>query len=142
MSRLKQTLLLGFSIALSQPQGLVAERLYDPTRPLDYSPHVVGEDFAKRGLQLSSVIITSKRSIVVINSERLTLNDEIAGYRIISIEPGKVVLRNQAGELVKLSMVAAGVRSGIQGQGRRTVMIKRAPPGLVEDGKSYAEQSM
>ena len=69
--------------------------LVDPTRPLDYI--AAPQQSRKIDLVLTSVVITGSIRSAVINGERVVENQLIGGAEVISIQPGRVILRK--GEL-------------------------------------------
>ena len=74
----------GLVVASEMPDNLV-----DPTRPLgDLSTsHIAPSD-----LVVTSVMITEKRRVAVINGEQVSEGQEIGGAKVVGIQPGKVIL--------------------------------------------------
>ncbi len=64
--------------------------LLDPTRPLDY--RIQGQA-VQSGLVLTSVLVTQTSRQAVINGEHVVENQKIGDAEIISIQPGRVIVR-------------------------------------------------
>lgn len=82
-----QTVVLSFGMTAvaALPDGLT-----DPTRPLGF---VTTHQREPSDLVLTSIMITEKNRIAVINGERVEENQEIGDARAIRILPGRVILR-------------------------------------------------
>ena len=86
--------------------------LDDPTKPAFHpaanAPLVVNEEVgseeATRELALSSILISSNRRVAVINGQIVKRDELIEGGRVVSIEPGRVVL-DDAGEKIELFLL-------------------------------------
>lgn len=61
----------------------------DPTRPLG---NLTRHDNPRSALLLTSVMITDKKRVAVINGEKVVEGQEIGGAEVISIQQGKVIL--------------------------------------------------
>lgn len=73
----------------------------DPTAPFQALPSASVD--AVGAWTLESILISESRRVAVINGQRYTENDTVAGARILSIQPGVVRLRHR-GEEMTLSM--------------------------------------
>ncbi|MCH7741209.1 MAG: hypothetical protein IIB71_00930 [Proteobacteria bacterium] len=67
------------------PEGLI-----DPTRPLGF---ITTHQGGSSDLVLTSIMITGKNRIAVINGQRVEENQQIGDARAIRILPGRVILR-------------------------------------------------
>ena len=79
-------------LGVSGSMNLVAElpdSLVDPTRPLG---DLTKWSIAPSDLVLTSVMITGKKRVAVINGEQMLEGQEIGGAEVVSIQPGKVIL--------------------------------------------------
>ncbi len=80
--------------------------LVDPMRPVRYqapaaSTIVTGPGQADvKSWQLSAVLISAERSVAVINGTSLQEGQVLDGYRLLQIEPGRVVLKNGQRKIV------------------------------------------
>ena len=72
------------AIAAELPGGLV-----DPTRPLG---DLTTWHVAKSDLILTSVIITGKKKVAVINGQQISEGQVVGGAEVVSIHPGRVIL--------------------------------------------------
>lgn len=83
--------------------------LDDPTEPPFRSsvsmPVIEGENEVAPELALSSILISSDRRVAVINGQILKRNELIQGARVVSIEPGRVLLDNE-GEKIELFLLS------------------------------------
>ena len=100
------TLLLLVGLA---PASVMA--LGDPTEPPFHAaltdPVMIendGEEAASE-LTLSSILVSTKRRVAIINGQILKRNESIQGARIVAIEPDRVVLDN-AGKKVELFLLS------------------------------------
>ncbi len=85
----------------------LAGGLVDPTRPLDY---VAGTgESAQTNLVLTSVMIMGNTRTAVINGERVEERQRVGGAEVISIRPGRVILR-QGGHRQELKVHSGGVK--------------------------------
>lgn len=77
-------------------------RLQDPLRPVRYQAPAVEKkaEVERRSWSLSAVLLSADRAVAVINGQSLQLGDLLDGYRLIKIEPGKVLLRNNRKQVV------------------------------------------
>lgn len=75
------------AVAAELPYGLM-----DPTRPLEYTVPST-QQHLQSDLVLTSVLINGEIKIAVINGERLMEGQLVDGARIISIQPGRAILR-------------------------------------------------
>jgi MSHA biogenesis protein MshK len=74
-------------MAAELPYGLT-----DPTRPLEYTAASTPQHL-QSDLVLTSVVISGETKTAVINGERLSEGQSVDGARIISIQPGRAILR-------------------------------------------------
>lgn len=72
------------TLAAELPDGLV-----DPTRPLG---NLTTWQTVSSELVLTSVMITKKQRVAVINGEHVLEGQEIDGAEVVSIQPGRVIL--------------------------------------------------
>ena len=81
-------LMLGVSASMIVMAELPGS-LVDPTRPLGdlTTSHIAPSEFV-----LTSVMITGKKRVAVINGEQMLEGQEIGGAEVVSIQPGKVIL--------------------------------------------------
>ncbi len=86
----------GVAFAVKSPQ------LTNPMRPIEYQPVVVNDkrQESSEKLQLTAVLISAQRSVVVINGKTLQRGDKIGGYRVVKIETDKVLLKKRQKSLV------------------------------------------
>jgi len=92
-------LIVSLVLALQAPL-LMAQQLRDPTQPPGRSSTVVkGQTVAKagHGLVLQTVLIASDRRNAVISGRLLSVGDKIAGYRLVEIREGAVVIEGSRG---------------------------------------------
>gem|GEM_PF-2651321 len=82
------TLLLGALAALCALE-VQSEVLRDPTQPLD---HVVLTQVDDSPLKLESVLIASGRRLATINGKTVSLNQSVAGVKVINIVAGSVTV--------------------------------------------------
>jgi len=83
-----------FLLAASLCATADAAALDDPTQPPNYIP-VAARPGAGQGQprwRLQSTLTGQKRNVAVINGQRLLVGQTVDGAKIISIEPGQVVL--------------------------------------------------
>lgn len=66
-----------------------AEKLQDPTRPLQYHAPVANVEH----LQLNSILVASGRRFAVINGRALAENEAVGGIRVVRIEKDRVIVR-------------------------------------------------
>lgn len=79
----------------------------DPMRPVHYQTSAakistVGkkEPVNTKGWKLLAVLTSTERSVAVINGRSLQLGDHLEGYKLVKIDPDKVVLKNKQTTLV------------------------------------------
>jgi len=77
-------------------------RLQDPLRPVRYQAPAVEKkaEVERRSWSLSAVLLSADRAVAVINGQSLQLGDLLDGYRLVKIEPEKVLLRNNRKQVV------------------------------------------
>lgn len=86
-------------------------RLQDPLRPVRYQAPVVEKkaEVERQNWSLSAVLLSADRAVAVINGQSLQLGDLLDGYRLVKIEPGKVLLRKNRKQIV-LSRSGTGLK--------------------------------
>ncbi len=111
------------------PASLMAEagRLQDPLRPAYYQAPQTDSTAAGPSAEttpknwlLSTVLTSKQRSVAVINGQSLVLGEWVEGYKLIKIEPTKVLLQKnkqqivlrRAGSGLKKTSVTEGVVKG------------------------------
>ena len=84
-----------------------SEQFVDPMRPVHYQTSTaktstVGkkEPVKTKGWKLLAVLTSTERSVAVINGRSLQLGDHLEGYKLVKIDPDKVVLKNKQTTLV------------------------------------------
>ena len=82
-------MILAASVSMTAMAGS-PDDLLDPTRPLDYR---LPSQTVKSGLVLTSVLITQASRQAVINGEHVVENQQIGDVEVISIQPGRVIVR-------------------------------------------------
>ena len=97
--------LFGLILLLCGPVSAAAAatgRLQDPLRPVRYQAPVNKKQAEVQPLNwhLSAVLLSEKRAVAVINGRSLRLGDLLDGYKLIKIEPGKVLLRNKQQQVI------------------------------------------
>lgn len=70
-----------------------AQPLADPTRPPAEGPADRGREEARAPSRLQSVLISSRRSVAVIDGRAVQLGERLDGARVVSIEPAQVTLQ-------------------------------------------------
>jgi len=90
-------LMLGVSGSMNAAAELPGN-LVDPTRPLG---DLTTWQIPPSDLILTSVMITKKKRVAVINGEQIVEGQNIGGAEVVSIQPGRVMLRrgNRSEEL-------------------------------------------
>lgn len=104
--------------------GLIIAELRDPTQPIGFSASsfdsesgfddesegsefesVETESFTSDGsLRLTSILISERRRLAVVNGKVVRLGDKIGDIKVIDIKPGKVLLKTRTGhEILSLS---------------------------------------
>ena len=104
-----------------------ADRLQDPLRPANYQAPKTDSTAAEKSAEkksdnwlLSTVLTSKQRSVAVINGQPLTVGEQFEGYKLIKIEPTKVLLQKnkkqivlrRAGSGLKKASVTEGVMKG------------------------------
>ncbi len=84
-----------------------SEQLVDPMRPADYQTPVAkistsGEknQVNTKSWKLLAVLTSAERSVAVINGKSFQLGDHLEGYKLVRIDPDRVVLKNNQITLV------------------------------------------
>ena len=84
-----------------------SEQFVDPMRPVNYQnsaakTSIVGkkERVSTKGWKLLAVLTSTERSVAVINGRSLQLGDHLEGFKLVKIDPDKVVLKNKQTTLV------------------------------------------
>lgn len=83
-----------FCLTIFWHLGAVAEVLNDPTRPpgVKLSGQLAGTKSAPRWV-LSSTLIAPARRLATINGKTVSVGEDIAGAKVVTIEPARVSLR-------------------------------------------------
>lgn len=89
------TLLATFSLH-NQAQNI------DPTKPLTGSTHVGKEEY-KKGLNLETIIYSTKNKSAIISGKLMKVGDYIGDHELITVNASHVILRSNE-ERLKLSM--------------------------------------
>jgi hypothetical protein len=83
------------------------EQFVDPMRPSHYQDQsnkrsvVEKQPQVKTGSwELTAVLLSSGRSVAVINGKSLQLGEQLEGYKLIRIQSDQVILRNKQEKLV------------------------------------------
>ena len=95
--RINSALQVGFLMLVTVGgTDVIAERdsLVDPTRPLGYS--TISQPLQTE-LILNSVFISETSKIATINGQRVIENQIIQGAEVVSIQPGRVLLKRASG---------------------------------------------
>jgi hypothetical protein len=102
MKTVKNTRLIVLIVTVFCHQALLAEVLKDPTRPPGqrYSPLSAAGTKAAPIWTLSSTLIAPARRLATINGKTVGVGQEIAGARVVAIEPSRVALRKGNREIV------------------------------------------
>ena len=84
----------------------------DPTRPPAALDHSIQSQAAKTNnkLDLRAIFFSEGRRIAIINDQRLRENDVLENARVISIQPGHVVLRRK-GKNIELRLISRKVKT-------------------------------
>lgn len=103
----KQILILSLLVGLACGP-LAAEPLRDPLRPLGPGSSSVaaggGSSQQQVTWKLGAVLISDQRSVAMINGRAVQLGHRIAGYRLVKVEPNRVILqKNQKRVVVRRS---------------------------------------
>lgn len=89
-----------------------ASEIRDPTRPMGYMSIGIETDYEQpmfSPLVLSGIIIGAKGGCAVINGQRVLPGDEIAGGRILAVEPGYVDIE-RGGERFRIDLLPLSVK--------------------------------
>lgn len=93
-----------------------SEQFVDPMRPVHYQTSAAKtstvekkERVDTKSWKLLAVLTSTERSVVVINGRSLQLGDRLEGYKLVKIDPDKVVLKNKQTTLV-LRRVGTGLK--------------------------------
>jgi len=83
-------------------QMVFAEVLKDPTRPSGHRNNHQGASGTKAAPRwtLSSTLIAPTRRLATINGKTVGVGQDIAGARVVAIEPSRVALRDGDKEIV------------------------------------------
>jgi MSHA biogenesis protein MshK len=82
-----------------------ADTLRDPLRPVHYQVAKKGADGSAvkkqpQSWQLSAVLISRDRTVAVVNGQSMQVGDQIDGYKLLKIEPAKVLLQDKQKQIV------------------------------------------
>lgn len=103
--------LFTLALAISAASSYAAE-LRDPTRPMGYMNSGIEADYEQPMLSplvLSGIFIRAKGSSAVINGQRVLPGDEIAGGRILAVNPGFVDIE-RGGEHFRIDLLPLSVK--------------------------------
>lgn len=96
------------AVAASAPEG----ELHDPMRPAARGAVKTPERVErKRSFRLESTVIGTRGNTAVINGRIYSPGERRGGVELVSVSPGRAVIRYR-GELVQLKMRSATVRRG------------------------------
>ena len=90
--------------------SLLQAQLDDPTLPPNVGSIVSKKAEEETGWKLTSVLISSQRSIAIINGQHVKVGDTLAGARVQSINETGVKLRYR-GEIVRLELYPVTVKT-------------------------------
>ena len=83
------------------------EAFVDPMRPVRYQNPVTTRTATEKniqgeteGWQLTTVLISARRSVAVINGKSLQVGERLDGYKLVQIKSDRVVLKNKQRTLV------------------------------------------
>lgn len=101
--------------------------LRDPLRPLGYKVPPAASSIdpvvkKQSDFRLGAVLIANDRAVAVINGQSLQVGETLDGFKLVSIEADKVLLKKEKEEIVlrrsgtglKKTFVSADVEKGIQ----------------------------
>ena len=82
--------------------SVAAEPLQDPLRPPGVGSKTAAHKATPRKMSwsLDAVLVSPQRSVAIINGQPLQLGGEIAGYRLVKIDSGSVVLQKKQKKVV------------------------------------------
>ena len=90
--------------------------LPDPTRPPGISPDAPSAaPSAPREPRLTSIVVAPERRLAVIDGQPVRVGDEIAGARVVTIQPERVRLR-RGDETITLRLGGASVKRPTEAQ--------------------------
>ena len=85
----------------------------DPTKPPDYNDPNVVVGIGKDGLVVSAIIYSKQRKVALVNGEFHQAGDEVAGFKIIEINPNAVRFKGEEGEF-DVPLVKREVKTAIK----------------------------
>lgn len=99
------------------------EDLTDPTRPLDFDRQAISEGLNLGGIasrfnnyKVSSILIRQQLRIAVVNSQRVSIGDEIGNARVTDIDSESVTL-DINGESRVIRLYENSIKTLIEGEG-------------------------
>lgn len=119
-----------------------AKLMTDPTKPPSFSGGFAMQAQNTKGFRVSTIIVTSRSKLAIINGVRVRESEEINGYTVAKILPKQVHLK-KGSEVEIINLSGVRVKSILQNgsakkmsQSRSVIDIKKEKPTR---GLSYVE---
>ncbi len=95
-------------------RSLAAEGLVDPTRPPDYrTPVIAKSPPALPKMVLSSIMISPRRRIAIIDGRAVRVGITHRGMRVVAIDSDRVRLRGPAGSMT-LTLLPTAIKRAVR----------------------------